>query len=322
MEQIDKRDFQKEVTSTMKKIIMAVASLMMTILIGGLFLYEKSNQVKHPEWSVQETPNKPQKPQQLQPILVDGGIGYSLQNDELQITFNEGEDWTTVPIKKDLLFMGDFVGSNQELIDHSYMISKERIIFLYLEKEGYVEDNRVIVTYSEDQGTTWENSVVSAFHPYIGFRKIDFLSDQFGYIIFTGERVMSEEASFIYITNDGGAHWELTNHPDTTRLVYEGGFIDEMIGFLSVGYTNPKNPELHVTQDEGNTWNEAQINVPAEYSEIFLIAEMPYHESGHLAVLVNQGPEGDYLGGRVKGKFISIDQGLTWEFSEEVEPDE
>src|SRR5699024_12094798 len=98
--------------------------------------------------------------------------------------------------------------------------------------------------------------------------------------------------------------------------------IDGTIGFLCVGYTKPKNPERHVTQEEGNTWNEAQINVPAEYSEIFLIAEMPYHESGHLAVLVNQGPEGDYLGGRVKGKFISKDKGMTWEFAEEVEPDE
>ena len=191
-----------------------------------------------------------------------------------------------------------------------------------MEQEGYVEDNRVVVTYSEDQGNTWENSVVAESQPFIGFQKIDFLSDQFGYIIFTGERVMSEEASYIYITNDGGTHWELTNHPDTTRLVYDGGFLDEMIGFLSVGYTNPNKPELHVTQDGANTWSEAQINVPDEYSEIFLIAEMPYHESDHLTVLVNQGPEGDYLGGRVKGKFISKDQGMTWEFLEEVEPDE
>src|SRR5690625_2983798 len=308
--------------SSLKKLIIGVASLMMVSLISGLFLYEKSNQVKPPEWSVQETPNKPQKPQQLQPILVDENIGYSLQNDELQITFNRGEDWSRVPIDTDLLLTKDYIGSNQELIDHSYLISEERKIVLHMEQEGYVEDNRVAVTYSEDQGNTWENSVVAESQPFIGFQKIDFLSDQFGYIIFTGERVMSEEASYIYITNDGGAHWELTNHPDTTNLVYHGGFIDEMTGFLSVGYRIPDQPDLHVTQDGGNTWYKAQINVPAEYSEIFLIAEMPYQESDHLTVLVNQGPEGDYQGGRVKGKFISKDQGMTWEFAGEVEPDE
>ena len=306
----------------MKKMIIVVTSLIMICLTGGLILYEKSDPIQLPHLSIQDSQNKPQQPQQLQPILVDENIGYSLQNDELQITFNQGEDWTKVPIEKDLLFMEDFVGSNQELVDHSYLISKERTIFLHMEQEGYVEDNRVVVTYSEDQGNTWENSVVAESQPFIGFQKIDFLSDQFGYIIFTGERVMSEEASYIYITNDGGANWELTNHPDTTNLVYHGGCIDEMTGFLSVGYRIPDQPDLHVTQDGGNTWYKAQINVPAEYSEIFLIAEMPYQESDHLTVLVNQGPEGDYQGGRVKGKFISKDQGMTWEFAGEVEPDE
>lgn len=308
--------------STMKKMIITVAGLMMIGLISGLFLYEKSDPIQLPHLNIQDSQNKPQQPQQLHPTYVDENIGYSLQNDELQITFNQGEDWVKVPIEKDLLLMEDYIGSNQELIDHSYIISKERTIFLHMEQEGYVVDNRVVVTYSEDQGNTWKNSVVAESQPFIGFQKIDFLNDQFGYVIFTGERVMSEEASYIYITNDGGAHWELTNHPDTTRLVYHGGFLDEKIGFLSVGYRNPEKPELHVTQDGGDTWSEAQLTVPAEYTEIFLIAEMPYQESDHLAVLVNQGPEGDYLGGRVKGKFISQDQGMTWEFAEEVEPNE
>ncbi len=304
----------------MKKMIIGIASLMMISLIGGLFLYEKTEQTKHSQSTVQNPTNKPE---QLQPIYVGENIGYSLQNDELNITFNEGNNWVTVPIEKNQLFNGNYNGNKQNLIEHSYVISKERIAFLYLDVIiGSEAMNKLIVTYSFDQGNTWADSVVAESHPSIGFRKVDFLSDQFGYVIISGERVVSQEASYIYTTNDGGENWELTNQPDMMSLIYDGGFIDELTGFLSVGYINPNKPELHVTQDGGNTWSEALINVPTEYSEVFLSAEMPVKEADHLMVLVNQGPNGDYQGGRMKGKFISEDQGMTWEFSEEVEPDE
>ena len=36
-----------------------------------------------------------------------------------------------------------------------------------------------------------------------------------------------------------------------------------------------------------------------------------------LTVLLNQGPNGDYEGGRVKGKFVSNDNGKTWIFQKE-----
>src|SRR5690625_2159738 len=304
----------------MKKIIIGVASLIMIGLIAGLFLYERSNQIESPQEIIQKPISKPK---QLQPIYVDEHVGYALQNNELHITLNQGKDWLTVPIEKDQLFNGNYNGNKQNLIEQSYIISKDRMAFLYLDAGvGSVENNRLLVTYSFDQGNTWEDSVVAESHPAIGFRKVNFLSEQFGYVIVSGERVVSQEASYIYTTNDGGEHWRLTNHPDTTSLVYDGGFVDELTGFLSVGYTNPTMPELHVTQDGGDNWSEANINVPTEFSEIFLIAEMPFKEADHLVVLVNQGPNGDYKGGRVKGKFISQDQGSTWEFAEEVDPDE
>jgi hypothetical protein len=52
------------------------------------------------------------------------------------------------------------------------------------------------------------------------------------------------------------------------------------------------------------------------------MAEVPFQEDDHLTVLINQGPNGDYLGGKVKGKFISSDNGKTWAFSMEVLPNE
>lgn len=84
---------------------------------------------------------------------------------------------------------------------------------------------------------------------------------------------------------------------------------------------NPDKPQLYVTQDSGKTWHEADIQVPEKYKEIFLIAEVPFKEEDHLSLLVNQGPNGDYLGGKVKGKFISKDNGKTWTFSTEEAAD-
>src|SRR5690625_4128098 len=243
------KDFSKGVPEK-KKMIIGVASLMMISLMVGLFQYEKSNKIKLPEVNVQETPNKPQEPQQLHAIYVDNGIGYSLQNDAFHITFDQEENWITVPIEKDQLFNGGYNGDRQHIIEQSYVITEERLAFLHFDVPSEnIENNRWVVTYSVDKGNTWKDSIVAGAYPAAGFRKMDFISDQFGYVIFTGERVVAQEASYIYITNNGGESWELINHPDTTRLVYDGGFIGEMTGFLSVGSINPNMPELHVTQD-------------------------------------------------------------------------
>lgn len=133
---------------------------------------------------------------------------------------------------------------------------------------------------------------------------------------------MSQEYSTAFLTYDGGETWEATADPPTTRLIANGGFIDETTGFLSYGTINPEEPDFYVTQDGGSTWDKAIFNIPEKYDKIFAQAEVPVKEENHLAILVNQGHNGDYQGGRVKGKFISKDNGLTWDFSMEVLPDE
>lgn len=286
---------------------------MKKIIIIGLFITALFNKYSEPiNISLDETDEK----QQLQSIYENENVAYSLQNNELNITFNEGRDWLTVPIKKDQIFHGTNQMNEQQLIDHSYILTKERIAFIHW------ENSRVLLTYSLDQGNTWQEAVVAEPYHFFGFRKVDFLNDQFGYVLLSGERVVSQEASNFYVTMDGGENWKAINHPDTMSLVKDGGFIDDTIGFLSVGPINPDKPMLHVTEDGGNTWYEAKINVPSKYIEIFLIAEMPKKEGNHLIMFVNQGPNGDYEGGKLKGKFISEDGGLTWDFSEEIKVDE
>lgn len=303
----------------MKRRNVFVAILMMFGLIIAIFFYEKSNQIELPQYIAQELGDQEiqrKRSEQLQPIYEDEDIAYSLRNEELNITLDQGKNWLTVPIEKDKLFNERYTGDKQELIEQSYILTKNRMAFIYW------EESRISLIYSLDQGETWLHTFITGIYAPLGFHKAAFIDDQFGYALITGERVASQEVSVFFVTHDGGENWEGIFHPDTMSLVLEGGFVDEKTGFLSVGPINPDKPVLHVTQDGGNTWNEAKVNVPTEYEEIFIIAEMPSKEGEDLAVFVNQGPQGDYRGGKVKGKFISKDNGATWEFSMEVKQEE
>lgn len=311
----------------MKKFILSLSIIMMAGLMISVFIYQ--NQITHPKLnqpnSMRENikpPNELDQPQSesLQPVTNDT-ISYTLQNDELNITYNKGNDWIKVPIEKNLLFQGEYNGNKTELIDDSYILTEERTAFLYSEGENW-QSQKIRLKYSLDQGKSWQDGVVTETFPAMRFRKVDFINDRFGYVIISGDRTMSQEYSLAFLTHDGGKSWEATSETGTTRLISDGGFINETTGFLSYGTINPEEPECYVTQDGGNTWEEAVFYIPVKYDKVFVQAEVPVKEEDGLSVLVNQGPNGDYKGGQVKGKFISEDNGRTWNFSMEVQPDE
>ncbi|WP_121604764.1 oxidoreductase [Virgibacillus sp. Bac332] len=313
----------------MKNLVLSLTIIIMIGLIISSYFYQKQNQLTLPQFdrstnledqekSLDEQAQSQDVP--LQPINNDM-VSYTLQNDKLHLTYNHGNDWVEVPIKKDLLFEGEYNGNKQELIDGSYIITEKRAAFLYSEGDNW-ETKRIGLKYSLNQGKTWKDGVVAESFPAMRFRKVDFINDQFGYVIISGGRTMSQEYSRAYLTHDGGKTWEATNDSGVTRLISDGGFINKNTGFLSFGTINPEKPDFYVTQDGGNTWDKAVFNIPEKYDKIFVQAELPKKEADHLSVLVNQGPNGDYEGGKVKGKFISKDNGKTWEFSMEVQLNE
>jgi hypothetical protein len=303
----------------LKNFIIGTILIMICITVVTFF-FEKRPELTSPSLNQPiEEPPATQKSEQahpisLQPIYVDDLSGYSLQNDQLQITFNKGSDWIIVPVEKGKLFAGEYNGNEQELIENSYILTESRAAFLYS------DGNSIKLKYSINHGETWEDSVVTGQYPFIRFRKVEFLNETFGYVIISGDRTMSQEWITVYVTNDGGKEWKETTHSGVTRLIYDGGFVDENTGFLSFGILNPVEPDLYVTQDTGKLWSKATITIPEKYHEIFVMAEVPFKEEDHLAVYINQGSNGDYEGGKIKGKFISNDNGNTWEFSLEVLP--
>lgn len=308
----------------MKPFLIGVAGLVMIGLIIATAIYQSDQKPQPPNYGneePQQSQQGEQQPEPLRPTLIDETIGYSLQNDQLNITFDDGRNWVTVPVEKERLFSGEHSGNKQELIHNSYILTENRAMFL-IGDEYNPDGGKVELVYSLDQGQTWKTSVVSEQYMAIRFRKLDFLNERFGYCIVSGGRTMSQEGSTVFVSNDGGTTWQATNGPGITRLIYDGGFVDEQTGFLSFGIINPEKPDFYVTLDGGHSWSKADIIIPAQYDKIFVSAEMPFFEGDHLAVMINQGPSGDYKGGKIKGKFLSADRGLTWEFLMEVDPDE
>jgi hypothetical protein len=256
-----------------------------------------------------------QEPESLKPTTNET-ISYTLQKNELNITYNEGNDWMKVPIDTESLFQGEYRENQTELIEDSYVLTEDMAAFLYAEATS------VLLKYSHDQGDTWQESIITDSFPPMRFRKVDFLNESFGYAILSGDRTMSQEYSTVFLTHDGGETWGKSAELPSTRLIAFGSFVDEQTGYLSYGTINPEEPDVYMTQNGGDTWTQAQFDIPEKYDRIFVQAEEPIKEKDYLSVLVNQGPNGDYAGGKVKGKFISEDNGLTWKFLMEVEPDE
>lgn len=258
----------------------------------------------------------------LQEVGMDGPqehVAYRLTEEALHVSYTNGDSWVKVPVETEALYGARDRLNNQLLMD-SYILSDERTAFLLQNEEGAVH-----IIMSTDKGKTWEETPVSSYWASGRFGKIGFATDQDGYLIFSGERTMSFEAHFIYKTNDGGRSWYNGGFvEDTHQMVTDGGFINDQLGFMSFGYMRYEDeaptPHFYRTTNGGESWEQITIPIPEEYKGFFTVAEMPTFQGQEGTLVVNQGPEGDYLGGKVLAKFTSQDEGATWLFTGLVDP--
>ena len=254
---------------------------------------------------------------------------YQIQNEQLEVTYDNGEHWRKVPVTVEDLFKGDYSGPKDVLIEGSYLISPEMTAFVSTPDWKAFEnggDTTIKILKSTNKGKTWDTTSVPSPFPSARLRLLGFTSKQNGYLILSGDRTMSSEANAILKTDDGGKTWvNVGSVLDNYRLVTSGGFINDTLGFISFGTLNvmdePGRPSLYRTIDGGKTWAEVDIPIPAEYKGIFVVAEIPTFDGTQGTLLVNQGPSGDYQGGKVLARYISIDEGATWNFANLVDPD-
>lgn len=253
--------------------------------------------------------------------LPDENNRYEIVNEKLKITFDNGFNWQEVPLDVEELFQGDYSGSNTYLIEDSYIITPERTAFVI----GGGDSLRIM--QSTDEGKTWVEDDVS--NPFVNgsrLRILGFTSKKEGYLILTGDRTMSFEANTVLKTHNGGETWENVGSVlGTDRMITSGGFINKDLGFISfdaitVNDEKPR-PSLYRSTNGGKDWAEVEVPIPVEYAGIFTTAEVPTFDGSQGTLLVNQGPNGDYQGGKVMAKYISIDDGASWTFANLVDPE-
>lgn len=135
-----------------------------------------------------------------------------------------------------------------------------------------------------------------------------------------GTRYYSLEGS-----TDNGNTWNVIN---SDPFHGQGGgaagitFINSNLGFMALSHNGGDEAELYRTEDGGKTIERVELpySVMEENpnpDEPFDFPAMPYEEDGILKMLIGQGADGDYHGGS-KALYQSADQGITWEYVEEV----
>ncbi|MCJ7841484.1 hypothetical protein MUB24_11370 [Lederbergia sp. NSJ-179] len=117
----------------MKKMIGSAATVIMAVLLVTTICYGRFIKREPQLWYEQALQMKVEKPQSepLQPIDGEDPVSYTLQMNQLNITFDQGESWTTVPVEINQLFAGEYNGNKEELIEQSYVLTENRVAFLY-----------------------------------------------------------------------------------------------------------------------------------------------------------------------------------------------
>lgn len=247
---------------------------------------------------------------------------YKIEDEIFYVSYDEGNSWIEVPISLDTLVeTGDGNDYYNKLQEGSYIIAPQKTAFVY----GGNRKKSLMITYSEDMGNTFKTIEIDK---EINSNRVKFSSfpeTQIGYVIASNGRTMSQEQQIIYKSIDSGDTWEKVGFGPSTWLLQSAGFIDENTGFMSYPKIEGAETNFYRTEDGGKTFEPIILPViKKEWMEFtlepFIQPEIPYKEDGELFLLVGQGGQGDYLGGKIKAKLKSEDNGKTWTYVELVEP--
>ena len=136
---------------------------------------------------------------------------------------------------------------------------------------------------------------------------------QEGFLIATGERIMYQEDTVLFHTADGGKSWQRVGPagPDfmteSHSLTTGAGFISNEVGFVTI--RDSQMPNIWRTGDGGVTWEKLEIPDVQNY---YGMAYMPEEKDGVLTLYVGMEEYSEY--GGTKAKYVSDDEGITWEY--------
>ena len=219
--------------------------------------------------------------------------------------------WKEVPVSLEELFeRGDEMeGKLTSLQPGSYQVDENKIIFAY----GGDSEVPFSVVFYDEESQSFKKSVVT--YDFYGGRKI-YVSfpenGQEGFLVFTGERVVRNEMSFLFRTEDGGRSWQYAGAvPDMFTeghsLTMGVMFVSNKVGFMTM--MDSEKPDIWRTQDGGQTWEMQEL---ADVPQYYTMAYVPEKQDDRLCLYVGMEEYSEY--GGTKAKYESDDEGRTWEY--------
>lgn len=242
---------------------------------------------------------------------------YTISNQNLNVTYDGGKNWTTVPVDTTALLAG--VNGRTTLVAGSYIISESKTAFLFGGTKTGGTDYQLTVIYSDDKGATWTSSQIADVDN-VTAAYIQFITDKVGFVIYAHDKVDKSEKVEIMKTTDGGESWTHIGRAPEEKTVNDIGFVTESIGFVCYEGTDNSAGRMYITRDSGATF--VKVNLPEQtltdsdgksFGRIFVRYQVPVLEGGRLIAKVYQTESGNYKNGAY-AQFISMDFGQKWTF--------
>jgi photosystem II stability/assembly factor-like uncharacterized protein len=244
---------------------------------------------------------------------------YRIFGNTCSISNDNGKTWTKVPIAiEKLCKSADGNSYYNQLQNGSYILDEEKAIFVF----GGTPETRLSIVKSMDGGKTWDTVAVEVGKPSIKYARVKFVSfptKKVGYIVVTTEKNMNQEGKAIFKTTDGGNTFSQVKIKTNIQehCLNKAVFLTEQLGFITM--VGGEKPEIYRTEDGGKIWEIILIpEVSINGVQPFCQPEIPYLKEEKLYLLVGQGADGDYEGGRCKAKFISKDEGKSFQYTNEI----
>ena len=257
---------------------------------------------------------------------ADEFVEYRIRSSTLEVSFDGGDTYTTVPVDLKNLMLSD--DDTSVLQSGSYALTQGVTAFVTGGATINGEKVPVSVIYSQDQGDTWVSTPVDQIFDvsYIYMKMFD---DVDGALVIGYAKAGEQEYSRVYSTNDGGETWDPVGEGPFNYALKGALFTDEDTAFLSYHYNANVKNNLCISHDGGKTFSEVVLPEgrfdegtdaqDLKWADVFKEATVPVLEQGgNLVVYLTQGEGGTYMGGQAAAKYVSRDNGNTWEFTEIV----
>ncbi len=283
-----------------------------TVAAYDLSKYNSSGQKEMDEYDTEYIKERPYEKKQYT---------YKIENKVLSVSYDAGSTWIKVPVNFDSLTDGrDY---KNKLPEGSYQITKDKTVIVY----GGTTNTPLTIIYSENQGKNWNNIIIKN-EIWTRYMYVHFTNNAEGRLVITSDKTMSQEASLILSTTDGGATWKEIGPGPSSWLLQEAVFFDEDFGFFSYPSIDGMESNLFLTRDGGRTFEPVILptqELPPDsvvtWEQVYDEAKVPTYEDNILTVLVTQGNDGDYKGGNLMARYQSTDKGKTWQYIDQIYPE-